>query len=932
MDLNEFRTRREKIDISLGEQGWKVDNPSHVRVEVDTKQSNFKKNDYKPASETLKNDLESKYADYVLLDDQGAPLAVIEAKRTSKDPLLTAQTQAQEYAEDIIKQTDKNVFIFLSNGYQIYFWNYPHENPRLVKAFFPKSDLEKLKWINENKRPLEGFEISHEISNRPKAVECAKRTLEHLNKGHRKALIVMATGTGKTRVAMAIIDILKKYKWVKKVLFVADRKTLRRQAMNKGYKKYFDSESKETIYSGVINKEKNLYATTIQTLQECYQDISPAYFDLIISDEAHRSIYNKWKDIFTYYDCIQIGLTATPREAFGSDDMRDTFRFFECNGNNPTALYDYEEAVEDGILVDFRKHIQGAQTNFQIKGLKKTDLTESQIYELIGQGINPEEINFEGTQFEKKFVTKGTNEAIIKEFMENCLMDQSGTLPAKSIIFAMTKNHAKRLLEAFYKLYPDYTGVAKVIVSEDTYSQKAVEDFEKEDLPRVAISVDMLDTGVDIEEVCNLVFSKPVFSKIKFWQMLGRGTRVVDDPREHHFEWVPEGGKKYFKVFDFFNVFDYFNMKPEGDKTSPAEAVSIKLFKTRVEQLALFLSKKDKKLIEKAKSKILKDVEELPLNSAPIKEKLQDIEKVKSDDFYTRKGLNPIEFLHKKIAPLMKYKTTNYDEASFVLKCEKLILAILRRNKEQVDRFSEQIAETLECIPENINGLNVDLLKKARREDFWIDIGYVDVQELIDEFAPFIKYKTPEPIQQIVVDIGDTIVQRKIIEFGPDAQHDHVKSYKEKVEKKIKELVSRHPTIKKILENKQLTDKDIEELENTLNSPELYLTEDVLRQFYRGTFIQFIKEILGMYKHESRDEQIKKAFETYLIENNKKYNADQFEFIRTLQTVFIKEKHVEYDMLWEPPFENLGFAPTDLFSEAELKEWVNFCKKLEAEA
>lgn len=279
----------------------------------------------------------------------------------------------------------------------------------------------------------------------------------------------------------------------------------------------------------------------------------------------------------------------------------------------------------------------------------------------------------------------------------------------------------------------------------------------------------------------------------------------------------------------------------------------------------------------------------------------------------------------------MKYKTTNYDEASFVLKCEKLILAILRGNKEQIDRFSEQIAETLECIPENINGLNVDLLKKARREDFWIDIGYVDVQELIDEFAPFIKYKTPEPRQQIVVDIGDTIVQRKIIEFGPDAQHDHVKSYKEKVEKKIKELVSRHPTIKKILENKQLTDKDIEELENTLNSPELYLTEDVLRQFYKGTFVQFIKEILGMYKHESRDEQIKKAFETYLIENNKKYNADQFEFIRTLQTVFIKEKHVEYDMLWEPPFENLGFAPTDLFSEAELKEWVNFCKKLEAE-
>jgi len=932
MDLNEFRTRREKIDVALAEQGWKVGNPSQVRVEVDTKQSDFKANDYKVASETLKNNLESKYADYILLDDKGAPLAVIEAKRTSKDPLITAQTQAEEYAKDIFNQTGKHVFIFLSNGYQIYFWNYPNDNPRLVKAFFPKADLEKLRWLNENKKPLTGFEISSEILNRPKVVECAKRTIEHLNMGHRKALIVMATGTGKTRVAMAIIDVLKKYKWAKKVLFVADRKTLRNQAYSKGFMKFFPNEAKEKIFSGKIDKEKNLYATTIQTLQECYQDISPAYFDLIISDEAHRSIYNKWKNIFTYYDCIQIGLTATPREAFKTDDMRDTFRFFECDGNNPAALYDYEEAVQDGILVDFRRHILGAQTNYQIKGLKHTDLTESQIEELTGQGINPEEINFEGTQFEKKFVTKGTNEAIIKEFMENCLMDRSGTLPAKSIIFAMTKMHAKRLLEAFYKLYPDYPGVAKVIISDDSYAQKAIEGFEKDSMPRIAISVDMLDTGVDIEEVSNLVFAKPVFSKIKFWQMLGRGTRVVDDPDEHNFDWIPEGKKEYFKVFDFWNVFEFFNMKPEGDSTNPSEAVSIKLFRTKVEQLAFLISKKKESLIEQAKGKISKDIEELPLNSAPIKDNLQDVEKARSDDFYKRKGLNPIEFLSLKIAPLMKYKTTNFDEASFILKCEKLGLAILKNNSDQTEKFSQQIAETLECIPENINGLNVELLKKARQEEFWQKITFENTQELIKEFGPFIKYKTSEPRQQIIVDLEDAVVQRKIIEFGPDAEQEHVKSYKEKVEKRIKELVHEHSTIKKILENKKLTDEDIEKLEKTLNSPELYLTEDVLRQFYNGTFVQFIKEILGLYKEESREDKVKKAFETYLIENNMKFNADQFEFIRTLQAVFIKENHIEYDMLWEPPFENLGFAPTDLFSESELEELIGFCKELELAA
>lgn len=929
MDLNEFRTRKEKIDVALKEYGWDVKNPSLIRLEVDTKQSNFTKNDYRNVSETLRNDLESKYVDYILLDDRGAPLAIIEAKRTSKDPLTTAQTQAEEYAKDICSQTKKNIFIFLSNGYQIYFWNYPYENPRLVKAFFPKEDLEKLKWINENKEALNNFEISSEILDRPKAVECAKRTLEHLRKRHRKALIAMATGTGKTRVAMAIIDVLKKAKWAKKVLFIADRRTLRNQAYSKGYKKFFPHEAKEKILSGNIDTEKNLYVTTIQTLQECYQDISPAYFDLIISDEAHRSIYNKWKGIFTYYDCIQIGLTATPREAFNTDDiMRDTFRFFECDGNTPTALYDYYEAVEDGVLVDFRKHILGAQTNYQIKGLKYLDLTGSQIEELIGEGINPEEINFEGTDFERKFVTKGTNEAIIKEFMENCLMDKSGTLPAKSIIFAMTKSHAKRLLEAFYRLYPDFPRVAKVITSDDTYAQKAIEQFEKEGLPRVAISVDMLDTGVDIPEVCNLVFAKPVFSKIKFWQMLGRGTRA-DSICEHR-DWLPNGEKEYFKVFDFWNVFDHFNMKPEGDRANPSEAISIKLFRIKIEQLAYFMNKKENTRIEEIKKKISVDIESLPIKSAPIKEKLEDVEKAKSSDFYDRKGINPIEFLHTKISPLMKFKTTNYDEASFILKCEQLSLAVLRNDEEQIVKFSGHIAETLERIPDNINGLNIELLREARRNEYWERITYDKIQELIREFTPFIKYKTAEARKPIIVDLEDLVVQRKIIEFGPDAIQEHIKTYKEKVEKKIKELVKEHPTIKKILNNEKLNDSDIEKLEETLNSPDLYFTEDVLRQFYKGTFVQFIKEILGLYKEESAEEKIKKAFDSYLIEKNKQYNADQFNFIRTLQTVFIKERYIEYDNLWGPPFENLGFAPTDLFSEHELKEWLGFCEKLES--
>ncbi len=928
MDLNEFKTRKKLIDVSLKNQGWDVDNRAQVRVEIDTKQSNFQENDYKSVDETLTNDLDSIYADYILLDDVGAPLAIIEAKRTSKDALTTAKNQAEEYAKDIIKQTNKPIFIFLSNGHETWFWNYPSENPRMVKDFFPKEDLMKKKWINENKEPLKNYDVTH-ITDRPKSIECTKRVLEHISNRHRKALIVMATGTGKTRVAMAIIDVLKKYKWVKKVLFIADRRTLRNQAYSKGFKKFFPHESKEKIYSGTIDKDKNLYATTIQTLQECYSEISPAYFDLIISDEAHRSIYNKWKDIFTYYDCIQIGLTATPREAFNSDDMRDTFRFFECENNTPTALYDYEEAVDDDVLVDFRKHILGAQTKHQIEGLKRKHLTESQVEQLIQQGQDPNDIDFEGTDFEKKFVTIGTNEAFIREFMENCLTDQSGTVPAKSIIFAMTKKHAKRLLEAFYRLYPDYTNLANIIISEDSRAQKAIENFEKESLPRIAISVDMLDTGVDIPEICNLVFAKPVFSKIKFWQMLGRGTRS-NDICEHK-GWLPDGEKKFFKVFDYFKNFEYFNMKPEGAQSNPSEAISIRIFRTQVEQLILYQTRNDEAKVTEIKNKIRKKIISLPQDSIPVKERLEDINKAISEDFYDRIGINPILFLNTKISPLMKYLKTNYNEASFILKCERLKVAILRTEQKQIDKFSELIAETLECIPENINGLNIEYLRQVRRESFWKSINVDEVEKILTEFVDFIKYKTKEPRVPIIVDMDDLVVQRTIIEFGPEGNQEHVKSYKERVEKKIKELVEEHPTIKKILKDEKLTDEDLEKLEDTLNSPDLYLTEDVLKQFYKGTFVQFIKEIFGLYKQEKVEDKVKNAFETHLVSLNRQYTADQFNFLRTLQAFFSKTKHIDYDMLWGPPFENLGIPPTDLFEENELKQWVNFCKELESE-
>ena len=392
MDRNELQTRLEMIDVLLKEQGWNVSDRSRVLAEIDTKQSDFVTKSYKTVSETLKNDMESKYVDYLLLDSFGAPLAIVEAKRTSKDPHL-GQKQAEMYADDIKRQTGKDVFIFLSNGYQIIFWDRERYSPRDVKGFYTQGDLERLRF-QKTQNATSPVEVDTTIVDRAKGIECVKRVVEHLQRGHRKGLIVMATGTGKTRVAMAIIKILMEKGLVQKVLFLADRRALRDQAFNKGYKAFFPEEAKDKIFAGKYDKSKRLYVSTIQTFQEIYLDkdktgqfrLSPGEFDLIISDEAHRSIYNKWKDVFTYFDAIQIGLTATPSEIL----EKDTLRFFECHDGAPTALYSYDDAVRDGVLVDFRKSILGAQTHFQIAGVRRQDLSEGERTKLVEQGIDPD--------------------------------------------------------------------------------------------------------------------------------------------------------------------------------------------------------------------------------------------------------------------------------------------------------------------------------------------------------------------------------------------------------------------------------------------------------------------------------------------------------------------------------------------------------------
>lgn len=938
MDRNEFRTRLEMIDVLLQEQGWQVSDRSRVLTEIDTKQSDFVTKNYRNVSETLKNDLESKYVDYLLLDNFGAPLAIVEAKRTSKDPLI-GQKQAEMYADDIKRQTGKDVFIFLLNGYRIIFWDRERYSPREVKGFYGQGDLERLRFQKTQDASVP-VEVDASIVDRAQGIECVKRVVEHLQRGHRKGLVVMATGTGKTRVAMAIIKILMEKGLVQKVLFLADRRALRDQARDKGFKQFFPEEAKDTIFAGRYDKNKRLYVSTIQTFQEIYLDkdsngqfrLSPGEFDLIISDEAHRSIYNKWKDVFTYFDAIQIGLTATPSDIID----RDTLRFFECHDGSPTALYSYDDAVRDGVLVDFRKSILGAQTHFQIAGVRRQDLTESERAKLLEQGIDPDEIDFEGTELEKKIAVKGTSEAIVREFMENALMDQTGTLPAKSIIFAISKKHAYRIQEAFDALYPEYKGtLARTIVSEDSRADDLIKAFGNESMPRVAISVDMLDTGIDVPEVCNLVFAKPVFSKIKFWQMLGRGTRA--NSACVHPVWLPEGRKEYFQVFDFWNNFEYWQMNPDGVKNESPDAITNRIFLSRVKQLAFLKERGDDVRAALVKDQILADIRSLPPDSVSVRDNKEEIRKALDPQLWDNVGVDPVQFLTQKIMPLMRYQQdVNLNTAIFTLRCEQLKHAILRGNLGEIERQKLLIGGMVECLPLTLDKVKEReaFIRAVKSHAFWQSVSYESAERMLAELAPLMPLMSKEPQQTIVIDMGDRIEMRELIQMLGEKEQTYITKYRERVEERIKQLAADSPVIQKIARDEVLSEADIRQLEATIFGPDLAKNSAELGRAVTSTesiLVSFIKRVLGMYGEANPADRIRDAFRTYMIENNKHYSADQLNFIRMVESVFTTKKHITYADFWEPPFITLGNAPEPMFSTDELKTFEGICSRIERE-
>jgi type I restriction enzyme, R subunit len=910
--ISEKETRYSIIDPLLKLAGWNLADHTKVGFEIPV--------------ENYDRTVVSGFTDYCLYADDGDVLAVVEAKRTCRDARVGKQ-QVLDYVTEIERKQYFRPFAFMTNGEDIFFWDSENSAERHVAGFFSKENLERLLHLKRNKKPLSTIQIKENIVNRAYQVEAIRRISETIEqKKKRKALLVMATGSGKTRTIMALVDIFLRANQAQKILFLADRDSLVDQALTDGFKEFLPYESRARIRTYDIPAEARVFVSTLQTLELCYNKFTPADFDLIITDECHRSIYNKFTDVLAYFDAVQIGLTATPANLI----ERDTFKFFDCDGKTPTFLYSYEDAVKDGYLVDY--NVYSAQTKFQRKGIKGIDLSDEDKNILRARGVDPDNLNFEGTDLEKKVTNKDTLKAQWEEFMDYCLTDKSGQLPGKTIIFAISHKHALRLAETFHDMYKHYDSrLVQVIDSKMERADKLLKSFKKEDLPRIAISVDMLDTGVDIPEVVNLAFMKPVISSIKFWQMIGRGTRSNETCR--HFDWLPNGKKERFLIVDYWENFEVIRKDDEA-KQIP---ILVTIFNYRLSKLLLFLGDQNCSDAKRIIKDIRNNIASIPLQSYSVKKMYKEVKDAWEEDFWTYITPNKIEFLKLKVAPLLRFVAgINNDELFFISKLEKC--GLLHLQKRDASAVIESIKEDISLLPTNLGQVKEHLthINDILSNTFWNNVSISQIDEKKEILAPIMKYKRERPSLIFELGLDDYIEARKWVIIRKDNQKVYVEEYRKKIEDRILKLAADNPVITKLKSGEVVPVEDLIKLEKTLEedlrSDDISLDEENMLKAFGlrlGNFVDFLKHILNIEQLPTYEAIVRKSFDAFILEHN--YNADQSRFLRAVQNFFIQHHKLDTADLYEPPFTNFGVnAVEKLFTEIEVKELVELTNNLVA--
>ena len=915
---SEFETRKHYIDIDIKLAGWQFTGPE---ADVQTEY---------PVEGMAGVVGQAGYVDYVLFGKDGLPLAVVEAKRTSKDPNI-GRKQAVLYADCLERKFGRRPMMFTTNGFETYFWDDQSGPQREVSGIFSKDDLQKLMNRRTERLELLSIPVDDKITDRYYQKEAIRAVCERIEQGFRKHLLVMATGTGKTRTASSLTDVLSRGKYVTNILFLADRTALVKQARD-DFKNYLPDMSLCNLCTNKDDRSARIVFSTYPTMLNAIDTakskdgqrlFTPAHFDLIIIDESHRSIFKKYRAIFEYFDALLVGLTATPK----TDVDRNTYDFFEMEHGVPTYAYDYETAVEqDHVLVRYYNY--EVKTKFLEDGITYDDLSDEDKarYEedFTEDGLMPDFIP--SAKLNKFVFNETTVDTVLQDLMEHGIQVEGGDRPGKTIIFAQNKRHAEFILQRFNKLYPKYKGVfAQRVICDDAYAQTVIDDFKKPDKPPfIAVSVDMMDTGIDVPECVNLVFFKKVRSKTKFWQMIGRGTRLCKDLACMDQIDGEYTDKRRFIIFDYCGNFEFFREHKEGFEVRETKSLSENIFDKRVKLISLLQERvyagQDFQTWRAELMDICHEqVTALNQDLTAVRLRLRYVEKYKERTAFQHISEGDKSELMQHIAPLVQMD----EKDEFAKRFDNFMYGLMLANMEKMPSFKyakKQLCDIAALLERKVSIPQVQaklpVIQEIGTDAFWDANDILLFEKVRKELRDLIQFTVEASVgKQIFTRLADPILARQegnLLEAAYDFE-----DYRAKVSRYVNEHGDTL-AIYKLTHNVPLSSGDYQELSRVLTS-ELGSHEDYQREFGDTPFGLLIRKITKL-DHDAAME----AFSKFI--NDQSLNQKQIAFVHKIINHVEQNGYMEnVAVLAKPPFDKpLSFTKLfDKNTQKALMEAIN---------
>ncbi len=918
-DYSEADTRKHIIDLMLREAGWTLGGDATVELEVTGM----------PNAEGIG------YVDYVLWGNDGKPLAVVEAKRTSKGADVGKQ-QAKEYANCIEQMFGVRPIIFYTNGYEIHLWDDAKYPPRIVQGFYTKEELALMIQRRATRKTLNADDINGAIVERHYQKRAIKKIAENFSeKNQRKALVVMATGAGKTRTVIALSDLLQHANWAKRVLFLADRIALVKQAAN-AFKAHLPDSNPVNLVTEREATGSRVYVSTYPTMMNLINQMEGdrrrfgvGYFDLIVVDEAHRSIYQKYKAIFEYFDSFLVGLTATPK----SEVDKNTYRLFDLQSGVPTDAYELEEAVADHYLVPSRNI--SVPTRFTRDGIKYDELSEDEkdawdAIEWNEEGEAPDQID--ATALNQWLFNQDTIDKVLAHLMENGSKVEGGDKLGKTIIFAKNHKHAVEIEKRFDANYPHYKGdFARIIDNYATYTEKLLDDFSTPSkLPQIAISVDMLDTGIDIPEIVNLVFFKAVRSKTKFLQMIGRGTRLRPDL------FGIGQDKEFFNIFDYCQNFEYFNQEKKEVEPRLQESLSVKIFNKRVELVNTIrgsaeLDEDLKKLDGEIITRLQNQVGAINTENFVVRPYRQQVEKFTQQKAWDIIDSDAYHELTKIIASLPnELKPEDETAKQFDFLILKLQLAVLQKHKSY-EKLKEQIIEIARRLEEKetvpMVKAQIELIQEIQKEEFWQDANLPIIENVRKRLRELVQFIDKTHRQIIYTDFEDELGLQQEINLSGTVTTTNLTRYRAKMMQFLKDEEN-HIALQKLKRNKPITPSDIQELERIFFESGDFGTKEDFESAYgkQENLGLFIRSLVGLDRREAMQ-----AFNDFL--DGQRYNSNQIEFVNMVIDYLTKNGAMDAAMLYQAPYTNYDSnGLSGVFSNGEAEKIVEILETIKLNA